>query len=66
VGLAAERPLDCSNHVPECCRVRRVLQSVEQGCALSGRQIKLARASIGNVDGNDPIHFLTVWLDSHW
>jgi hypothetical protein len=45
--------------------VRGVLERVEQRTALLGRQVQLARAAIGNVDGNDAIDFFPIWLNSY-
>lgn len=63
VGLPTQRPLDGGSHLPEGRWVGRILQSMEQGGALLGREIELARTTIGNVDGDDARDLLSVRLN---
>ena len=65
MSLATQRPLDCSNDVLESRWVSGVLQSMKQRTALFGREIELARSTVGDVDRDDAVDFLTVGLNSY-
>ena len=42
-----------------------VLQSMEQRTALFGREVELARSTVGDVDRDDAVDLLTVGLNSY-
>jgi len=64
VSLATQRPLNCSNDIPESRWVSGVLQGMKQRTALFRREVELARSTVGNVDRDDAVDLLTVGLNS--
>jgi hypothetical protein len=65
VSLATQRPLNCSNDIPESRWVSGVLQGMKQRTALFRREVELARSTVGNVDRDDAVDLLTVGLNSY-
>ena len=60
--LATKRVLDRICDDAECRRMSCVLQSVEYGCTLAIGNINLPRTAFGDIDADDAIDFVSVWL----
>jgi hypothetical protein len=64
VCLVAEGPLDSGNDFAESRRMGGDRKGLEEHRSLSGREIEFARATVGNVDGNDARNLFTEGLHS--
>ena len=66
MGLAAERVLHRCDHWSESGRMSCVLEGMEHSSSFPAGEVELTRAVLRNVNGDDAINLVTVWLHGDW